>query len=187
MKRDFLEKLGLEKEVIDQIMAENGKDIEAKKKELDEVSEAKKTAEAMLAERDKQIETLSKSKGNAEELQAEIEKLKTANKEDAEKHQSELKEIKMNNAIQAALGEAKARNLKSVETHLDKSKLQMQEDGTLVGLAEQIKTLTEGEETKFLFGEPETKVIGVKTVTPGASSATTDQDMDAWRQEAGLK
>ena len=31
MKRDFLEGLGLEKEVIDQVMAENGKDIEAEK------------------------------------------------------------------------------------------------------------------------------------------------------------
>ena len=31
MKREFLEGLGLEKEVIDKVMAENGKDIEAEK------------------------------------------------------------------------------------------------------------------------------------------------------------
>ena len=31
MKRDFLEGLGLEKDVIDKVMAENGKDVEAEK------------------------------------------------------------------------------------------------------------------------------------------------------------
>ena len=34
MKREFLEGLGLEKEAIDKIMAENGKDIEAGKAKL---------------------------------------------------------------------------------------------------------------------------------------------------------
>lgn len=36
MKREFLEGLGLEKDAIDKIMAENGKDIEAGKAKLEE-------------------------------------------------------------------------------------------------------------------------------------------------------
>ena len=36
MKREFLESLGLEKDAIDKIMAENGKDIEAGKAKLEE-------------------------------------------------------------------------------------------------------------------------------------------------------
>jgi hypothetical protein len=34
MKREFLEELGVEKEVIDKIMAENGKDINAEKSKV---------------------------------------------------------------------------------------------------------------------------------------------------------
>ena len=50
MKREFLEGLELEKEVIDQIMAENGKDIEAEKAKT-------KTAEADRDNYKEQLET----------------------------------------------------------------------------------------------------------------------------------
>ena len=40
MKREFLEGLGLEKDAIDKIMAENGKDIEAGKAKLEEEQQA---------------------------------------------------------------------------------------------------------------------------------------------------
>lgn len=119
MKREFLEKLGLEKEAIDKILDENGKDIEAGKTKLTELEDARKTLESTLAERTSQLEKLSKSKGNAEELQAEIEKLKLANKEADDKHQQEVKDIKINSAIQAALSGAKAKNLRSVNAGIN--------------------------------------------------------------------
>ncbi len=189
MKREFLEKLGLEKDAIDKIMDENGKDVESAKTKATELEGELTKSKEMLAERDKQIDTLSKSKGNAEEMKAEIDKLKAANTAADEKHQSELKEIKMNNAITSTLSSAKAKNLKAAVALLDKEKLQLQDDGTVLGLAEQIKTLTEGEDTKFLFGEPETKVTGAKPAgAPGGTPATTaEQEMAAWREEAGLK
>lgn len=43
MKREFLQKLGLEKDAIDQIMAENGKDITAEQEKAKEVEEKKKS------------------------------------------------------------------------------------------------------------------------------------------------
>lgn len=74
MKREFLEGLGIEKESIDKIMAENGKDIEAEK--------AKTTSAE--ADRDKYKEQLDTATSELdkfkdvkpEELQAEIQKLK---------------------------------------------------------------------------------------------------------------
>ena len=44
MKRSFLGDLGLEKEVVDKIMAENGKDIENAKADYDELKAELKTA-----------------------------------------------------------------------------------------------------------------------------------------------
>lgn len=187
MKREFLEKLGLDKENIDAIMAEHGKDVEANKSKIAEIENTNKVLESNLAERDSQLEKLSKSTGDATALQAEIEKLKADNQAAAEKHLQEVKEIKINNALQSALLEAKARNTKSVEAHIDRSKLQLQDDGSISGLAEQIKSLTENENTKFLFGEVQPQVRGVSPITtPAATPAASEADMDTWRKEAGL-
>lgn len=51
MEREFLSKLGLEKDVIDKIMAENGKDIEAVKAKT-------KANEQTVAEKASEIESL---------------------------------------------------------------------------------------------------------------------------------
>ena len=55
MKREFLEGLGLEKDAIDKIMAENGKDIEAGKAKLEEEQRLRQAAEQAVKDRDKQI------------------------------------------------------------------------------------------------------------------------------------
>ena len=73
LKREFLEGLGLEKEVIDKIMTENGNDINKSKADYDEVKTQLDTANKTIKERDKQIEGLKKV--DAEALQAEINKL----------------------------------------------------------------------------------------------------------------
>lgn len=84
MKREELEKLGLTKEQIDTIMAENGKDIEASKTALaaKEQELATKTTEAegyktQLSDRDKDIKELKKQAGNSEELNTKLAELQT--------------------------------------------------------------------------------------------------------------
>ena len=63
MKREFLEGLKLEAAVIDQIMAENGKDIEREKQKTLAAQEAAKDAAAQLEKANK---TLEKYKAEAE-------------------------------------------------------------------------------------------------------------------------
>lgn len=55
MKREFLEGLGLEKEAIDKIMAENGSDIEKQKQETVKVSEELSGIKAQLEDANKAI------------------------------------------------------------------------------------------------------------------------------------
>lgn len=50
MKRKFLEDLGLEKEVIDKIIAENGSDIEAEKAKTVEATTKLESANSQLKE-----------------------------------------------------------------------------------------------------------------------------------------
>ena len=81
MKRSFLEDLGLEKEVVDKIMAENGKDIENAKADYDELKAELKTAIATIADRDNQLKELKDSVKDNEDLNAKIAELEQQNKD----------------------------------------------------------------------------------------------------------
>lgn len=65
MKRKFLEDLGLEKEKINNIMAEHGKSVESSKKEIEELKNQVSTFNTT-------IEDLKKNTSNVEELQASL-------------------------------------------------------------------------------------------------------------------
>ena len=77
MKREFLEELGLEKEVIDKIMAEHGKTIQSLKQEqevFDQLKNEKEQLEQQLQELNDKLTTQEKELSSVEELQS---KLKT--------------------------------------------------------------------------------------------------------------
>lgn len=117
MKREFLEGLNLEKEVIDQIMAENGKDIEAEK--------AKVTAAE--ADRDKykeQLETatteLEKFKDvKPEELQATIDNLQKALKDKDDEYAAKEADRLFRDSVRETITAAGGKNEKAVMALLD--------------------------------------------------------------------
>ena len=73
MKRSFLKELGLESEVIDKIMTENGKDIEKYKTELEDYVEEVRDLKAGKVDVSKEIEKAIKKK--EEEYKERFEKL----------------------------------------------------------------------------------------------------------------
>ena len=79
MKREFLEKLGLEKDVIDQIMDENGKDVNKAKGQLELVQNQLTEANNTIKTHEDKIKELSKV--DASKLQEQIEKLQTESKQ----------------------------------------------------------------------------------------------------------
>lgn len=146
MKREFLEGLGLEKEVIDKIMTENGNDINKAKSDYDEMKIQLNTANNTIKERDKQIESLKKV--DAEALQAEITKLQEENKEATKKYQSDLKDIKLTNAIKLAIA-GKVHDEDMAASLFDKSKLVLTDEGKVAGLDEQLEVIKK--DKGFLF------------------------------------
>lgn len=146
MKREFLDGLGLEKEVIDKIMTENGNDINKSKADYDEVKTQLDTANKTIKERDKQIEGLKKV--DAEALQAEITKLQEENKEATKKYQSDLKDIKLTNAIKLAIA-GKVHDEDMAASLFDKSKLVLTDEGKVAGLDEQLEVIKK--DKGFLF------------------------------------
>lgn len=144
MKRNFLKDLGLEDDVVDKIMAENGNDINSEKAKIESIKNDLKVKETLVEELNTKISTLSA---------VDIEKLKTEQFELGKSEGSkEVENFKKTNALKTALSTAKAKDVDLLTKILDESKIEYENvDGnyTVKGIEDQLKTI---QETKpFLF------------------------------------
>ncbi|MCI9092722.1 MAG: scaffolding protein [Coprobacillus sp.] len=161
MKTAFLKGLGLEKEVIDEIMAENGRDIEAEKAKAKDLQNQLDTANNTIKERDTQLEQLKNSPDNPETLKQQIQQLQDDNKKAADKHEKEMHQLKVSNALEKALSNAKAKNTKAVQALLELGDdVELNEDGTIKGLDDKIKALKKSDGYLFNDEKPTTKING---------------------------
>lgn len=166
MKRKFLEDLGLEKTVIDQIMAENGKDVESVKTERD----------AYKTQLDTATETLKGFEGvNVSELQEKITQLTTdlANKDT--EFQSKLAEMQFDSTIKDALRSAGARNEKAVMAILDMDSLKKSKNQS-TDIAAAIETAKKENDYLFQSAKPMPRVV---STTSGISPDVDDMKTQA--------
>jgi phage minor structural protein GP20 len=176
MNKEDLLKLGLTEEQAEKVLSANTEQLKGfiPKARFDEVNNAKKQAEKDLSDRDKQLETLKNSTGDVETLKNTIKQLQDENKASKEQYEANISKIKLDNAIDNALGNAKAKNSRAVRALLDMEKIKF-ENGTLSGLDEQLKALKEAENSKFLFEEiKEPAKPSFSGVEPGASTGETN-------------
>ena len=96
-----------------------------------------------------------------------FEDLQKANKDAADAHAAEIKQLKIDSALDVALGNAKAKNKIAVKALLkDMDKAELDADGTIKGLAEQIEALQKSD--SYLFDAKNSKKQ-VKGAEPGES------------------
>ena len=159
MKRTELEALGMTKEQIDAVMKINGDDIENAKAgnaaEITNLKAENETLSRQVKDRDKQIDTLKASAGDNEELKKQIETLQADNKAKDEAHAKELTQLKIDAAVEKALTDGGAKNVKAAKALLDLTDAKLSDDGTIKGLAEQIQKLQTDEGSKFMFNVTE--------------------------------
>lgn len=140
------------------------------KARFNEVNTELTKAKATITERDGQLEALKKSGTDAAALQDQITQLQTANAEQKKAHDAELKALKITNAVDLALSAARAKNNTAVRALMADfiSKADIDEDGTVKGLDDEVKKLVEGKDTAFLFDKaPEKKFKGAKAAEKG--------------------
>ncbi len=154
MKRKFLEDLGLEKDVIDKIMSENGADITKAKGDLESVVAERDKYKNDLSEYEKQLESLKKATGNAKELQDKITELQESNKKVKAEYEESIKSMKIDGAISLALKGSNAKYEDLISGKFDRSKITVADDGKIIGIDEQLKDIKKN--YKDLF-EPELK------------------------------
>jgi len=166
MKKEDLIAMGLTEDQANKVMdLLNGNFVT--KTRFNEINEENKTLKQSVADRDKQLEDLKKSSGDNAELKKQIETLQQQNAEQKKAHDAEMAQLRLDNAIDAALTAAGARNAKAVKPFIDASQVKLGEGGKLTGLDEQLKEIqkTEG----YLFAEKQQKQQTFKGFQPGAS------------------
>lgn len=99
-----------------------------------------------ITNRDKQIADLEKSAKDESEIQKELDKVKRENAD----WQTKYQETQLNNAIKLAVAKD-ANDANDVLLMLDKSNLELQEDGNVKGLEDAVKALQESK--PYLFAD----------------------------------
>ena len=141
----------------------------------DEVKRLTETVE----ERDQQLSELQKSVGNAEAMKKRITEITEKNKADEEAWTAERKQLVLQHTVDLALLEAGAHNPKTTKPLVDMTVISVTENGTLVGLSEQLEKLKE--EHGYLFGDTE---IGKRGKTPpDGSDKTPAGGKNPWSKE----
>lgn len=156
MQRKFLEELGLEKDVIDKIMKTNGEDIEKAKGDLENIKAEKKTLEEQLETANTTITDLKKNNTDNEALQTKITEHETTIANMQKEHQAELTKLAREGILTKALGKYKAKNEIAVKALV--GELEAKDNADYETLLEaKLKSLSEAEDTKFMFGEAQVK------------------------------
>jgi hypothetical protein len=166
MKKEELMKLeGMTEDLATKIAEMSTEELKSfiPKSRFDEVNKAKNDAEALVKTRDGQIETLKNSTGDVNELKKQIEDLQKENKDAADAHAAEIKKLKIDSAVDTAIINAKGKNAKAIKALLSLDNAELDEDGTIKGLAEQMTALQKSDE--YLFEAKQTKTV--KGAKPG--------------------
>jgi predicted ester cyclase len=181
MKREDLKALGLTDEQIEKVMAENGKDIEKHKSTADNAKTELDNLKAQITEANKQIDSFKAMK--VEDIQKAANDYKTKFEQAQADATKQVAQLKFDHALEGALVTAKAKNAKAVKALLDIPNLKLKEDdGSIIGLDEQLKKVKEANAFLFEEEQPLPKVV----LNSNNQSVLTDPVVLAARKAAGL-
>ena len=170
MTRDEIKAIlpNITKEELDKIMAINGSDIEKAKGDTTGLNQQITDLTNQITDRDNQLKELKSKVGDNESLKNKIEELENANKTAKSNYDKTVADMKRDYAVNNAIRDAKAKNVKAVRALLDMDKVKM--DGeTVVGLKDQIDALAKSD--AYLFDAVENPAPNFKGgFEPGAGS-----------------
>lgn len=177
MKREFLKELGLEKEAVEQIMTEHGKDVEGLKQQISTLETEKENLSGQLAEANQQMEDFKSM--DIEGIQRAAEEWKTKAEAAEAKAKADVEKLQFEYALNTALAGAKAREPKAVAALLDMDGLKLN-GNEIVGLKDQLEKLKT--EKDFLFENDEK----TPQIIRGTTGSASDEDDAAIRAVMGL-
>lgn len=174
MKREFLKNLGLADEVIDSIMAENGKDIEVEKKKTTSIQNKLDTANTELTTVKEQLATANTTIQSYKDMDIEgikqsAEEWKTKYEEDTKKLQDDLKAKDYDYAVKEYMNSFKFIDDEVKELVINKFKEKgfKYEEGKFLGADDFMKEYKEAHKNLFVPDEPQDPVPTIVKPTNG--------------------
>ncbi|MCF6515563.1 hypothetical protein GSH19_05270 [Lactobacillus sp. S2-2] len=153
MKRDFLKEQGLNDEQIEAVMKAHGSDVQNFREQVSTLETEKNSLNEQITNRDKDIKGLKKNNSDNEELSNQLKDLQDKYKTDTDKLSKQLSNVKLDNAVSKSLSSTNARNPEVVKKMLNMDSVELNEDGSVKGLDEQIKGLQESDAYLFDGGQ----------------------------------
>lgn len=186
MKREELKELGLTDEQIGSIMALHGVTVN----ELNSrVSTAEQQATRYQEQLEKNQNELNDFKANAkgnEDLTKQLEDLQSRFDEIKTSSEQQIADLKKSSAIDLALTQAGAKNIKAAKALLDSESLELTDEG-LKGLDDQLAALKESD--GYLFGQSEQvppNPDGKKATFSGNASSGQNVEEDVFAKALGV-
>lgn len=186
MKREELKELGLTDEQIGSIMASHGVTV-------NELNSRVSTAEQQATQYQEQLEKnqneLNDFKANAkgnEDLTKQLEDLQSRFDEIKTSSEQQIADLKKSSAIDLALTQAGAKNIKAAKALLDSESLELTDEG-LKGLDDQLAALKESD--GYLFGQSEQvppNPDGKKATFSGNASSGQNVEEDVFAKALGV-
>lgn len=164
MKREFLEGLGLEKEAVDKIMAENGADLEREKAKTTAVKADLADAQGKLAADQTELESLKKANGDIAAIQQKLTDLQGKYDKDTGDLKGQLADRDYSDAITRAISSKNLKfSCKAAERdfilRVKEKKLELK-DGELTGLDDFIKAQKEADPEAFAPDKAPPRIVG---------------------------
>lgn len=190
MKREELEALGMSKEQIDGVLDMHHKEYDPVKNDLDTARADLIAGKEKTSTQATTINDLKKDLNEFKDVDVSGMKQKIADLEKDiqtkdETHQKEIADRDFNDLLKESITSANGRNAKAITALLDvetlKASKNQKED-----IAAAIKVLTEAEDSKMLFGEPEPKPAGKLDLIGGVKKTPAEGGeslMDALKEK----
>ena len=153
MKREFLESLGLEKDVIDKIMSENGADIQREKQTAENAKADAAALRQQLADRDKDLDDLRKSAGDLDGIKKQLSDLQSKYDTDTQNYKDQLSARDYADAMRQAISGASLKFSSKGAERAFRAELKAKgltlKDGALEGFDDFVKAQREADPDAF--------------------------------------
>ncbi|MDB7101867.1 phage scaffolding protein [Enterococcus mundtii] len=165
MKREQLKELGLTDEQIGSVMALHGTTVNELNSNVATAEQQANQYKEQLDANQSELDALKKSAKGNEELTAQLSELQEKYNQAKSDSETKIAEIKKTSAVELALTQAGARNIKAAKALLDSEKLELSDEG-IKGIEEQLTALKESD--AYLFEQD------TSTPPPADKKATFD-------------
>ncbi|MFW8619705.1 phage scaffolding protein [Enterococcus thailandicus] len=177
MKREQLKELGLTDEQIGSVMALHGTTVNELNSNVATAEQQANQYKEQLDANQSELDALKKSAKGNEELTTQLSELQEKYNQAKSDSETKIAEIKKTSAVELALTQAGARNIKAAKALLDNEKLELSDEG-IKGLEEQLTALKESDAYLFEQDTSTPPPADKKATFDGNASGTATPNQD---------